>query len=490
MSSETQLLRLREDAVKLHQAGHLPAASQAYSNILRLEPSDPFALHQLGIILAAAGNLPAAADHISRALSKDDRSAEANFNLGLIRTRLGQYPAALTCFERAAALDPLSPETHFRRGHTYRLLRQPQSALAALATALKLRPDFPEAACSRAGALLGDHRPLEALAAYEELLLRYPHYAQANYEKGLCLLQVGRFAEGFPLAEWRRRMNSPLGSRSFAAAPWSGTESLRGRRICLHWEQGLGDTIQFCRYALPLREAGAEVVLLVQPRLRSFITRALPQVQVITDERQVGSIDYHAPLMSMPALCGTTAESIPARTPYLTADPARVERWREQVGESGFKVGVCWQGKPGLMDIGRSFPPEALAMLARMPGIRLISLQRPQPPQPAARSLDGVPVEVLSAPLDEEADAFVDTAALMQSLELVITPDTSIAHLAGALGRPCWVALQHVPDWRWMLERADSPWYPTMRLFRQPSPGDWDSVFAAMAAALQRATPP
>jgi hypothetical protein len=255
----------------------------------------------------------------------------------------------------------------------------------------------------------------------------------------------------------------------------SRAEDAQGKVVLIHVEQGLGDTIQFCRYLPMLEDLGARVLFGVQTELRALMRGLSPTVEIVASDTIY--FDYHAPLMSLPRSLGTRLGTIPADVPYLAAEPERVARWTRRIGEDGFRIGVSWAG--GATIPGRAFSPGHLMAIAALPGVRLISLQKggeAAPPDLKIERLEG---------LDEGADAFVDTAAVMQSLDLVITCDTAIAHLAGALARPAWVALSHVPEWRWLLDRADSPWYPTLRLFRQKTRGDWESVFAAMAAVLQ-----
>jgi hypothetical protein len=250
-------------------------------------------------------------------------------------------------------------------------------------------------------------------------------------------------------------------------------------------DQGLGDTIQFSRYALLAESLGAHVVVSVQDRLRRLMSSLGPTLTILGELERPGAFDQHCPLASLPHAFATRLERIPTLVPYLHAEPERVAYWRDRLGMQGYKIGVCWQGTRIKTGRGRSFPPHALRQVAALPGVRLISLQCGAGVEQLRHLPAGVVIESLPGPIDAGPDAFLDTAAIMQTLDLVITCDTSVAHLAGALGRPAWVVLKRVPDWRWLLQRQDTPWYPTLRLFRQTVDGHWDEVFAAVETALR-----
>jgi hypothetical protein len=262
---------------------------------------------------------------------------------------------------------------------------------------------------------------------------------------------------------------------------WTGRENIAGKTVFLYVEQGLGDTIQFYRFVQPLLARGARVILSVQDKLVRLLDSATPRVDLV-DSRTVPDFDFHIPLVSLPLALGVAAQTIPAPVPYLAAEAGLSARWRERIGQKGFKIGISWQGAQGGVT-SRAMPLTCFSGLARIPGVRLISLQKgigtEQLPALAA-------VESLGADFDTGPAAFLDSAAVMQNLDLVITLDSALAHLAGAMNRPVWVALKRVPDWRWLLGRNDSPWYPSMRLFRQEREGDWASVFASMEPQVPR----
>jgi hypothetical protein len=323
------------------------------------------------------------------------------------------------------------------------------------------------------GMLQSDPEP--AIADFERAIALKPDAYEPRFNKGAHLLRRGEFKEGWELYEFRPKPGGHFSGLD-SGRLWNGSENISGKTFFTYAEQGLGDTIQFCRYAKLLAARGARVVLAVDERLVALLRVLDPNVTVIGYREGVPEFDRHCALLSLPRAFGTRESTIPAGIPYLFANAGDVTRWRDRLGEPAERrIGIRWQGSTGRVDRGRSFELREFASLARIESVELLSLQ------------EGAGSEQLELPRDWPVTALganLDTAAVMQLVGLVITSDTSIAHLAGALGRPVWVALKYLPEWRWMLARDDSPWYPTMRLFRQPRPGDWPAVFASMRAAL------
>jgi len=298
-------------------------------------------------------------------------------------------------------------------------------------------------------------------------------------------LLIGRFGDGWADHEWRWQANNLPKPAKIIGRPWRG-EDLRGRSIAVYSEQGLGDVIQFVRYLPLLIERGAVVSLFVPENLIRLLRPFSPPVTISASTDDRVSFDFQCALMSLPLWFRTDLSSIPNAIPYLTAENDLVARWNQKLGSHGFKIGIAWQGKPGgPIDQGRSIPLAEFAPLAKIAGVRLISLQKTHGLDQLKRLPADTNIETFGEEFDSGSDAFVDTAAVMRNLDLIITSDTSIAHLAGALGRPTWIALKQVPDWRWLLERDDSPWYPTVRLFRQQTAGDWKSVFTKIDRELR-----
>jgi hypothetical protein len=379
-------------------------------------------------------------------------------NRGLALTMIGRMPAALESFIRSAAFDGANPDIQVNLGIVLKSLGRYREAAASFGRALALKPRDPSA----------------------QFALAFLH------------LTLGELNLGWPLYEARFDVPA-LGNppRRFTAPRWKGTEPLEGKVLLVHAEQGLGDVIQFCRYLPMLVARGATVVFEVMPSLEALL-RSLPAaIRIIGRGEPTPPIDYYCPLLSLPLAFKTQLDSIPAEVPYLAAEPDRVVRWAGRLRAlSGLRVGIAWQGNLVVEKLiwarGRSIPLAALEPLAQWPDVSLVSLQKGAATEQMRNVSFADRILDLSAELDPGADAFLDTAAVMASLDLVITSDTSIAHLAGALGRPVWTALPLSPEWRWLTERADSPWYPTMRVFRQTTDGDWRAVMAAMAEALRR----
>lgn len=298
---------------------------------------------------------------------------------------------------------------------------------------------------------------------------------------------LGRFEDGWSLFEWRKSKIMAVAPPPRNASPWRG-ESLAGKVLLVQAEQGLGDTIQFCRFASMAEAQGAKLVLQVQDRLVRLLQTLPFPVRVVGTEQAPPACDYHELLLSLPHRLGNV---VPATIPYIAAEPDKARLWRAKLGSSGFKIGISWQGertwggeeKSG--DVGRSFPLSLFEGISKIPNVRLISLQKNEGVEQLDSLPGGMVVETLGDDFDTGPHAFLDTAGIIEGLDLVVTADTSIAHLAGAMGCPVWLALKHMPDWRWLLDCNDSPWYPSMRLFRQTARGDWMGVFGQMEEDLR-----
>ncbi len=491
LASFERALALQPDAAELHnnrgnvlrRLQRLPEALASFERAIALQPRFVQAYNNRGLVLQALHRYEAAAASYERALALQPDDADVHNNLGALQYELGQPAAALASWRRALALQPRMDGVHGNLSNALRDLERPEEALAESELAIREAPAAAVNHCNRGNALSDLGRRAEALASYDRAVELDPRYALAHFNKGLCLLLMGEFAQGLRLYEWRKRLGSYAALAS-SAPVWLGAEDIAGKTLLVHADQALGDTIQFCRYAQRAAQRGAQVVLAVQPQLRELLTGLGPTIRIVARGAQPPAHDFHCALMSLPLAFGTTLGDIPASVPYLAAEPLRAAHWRRRLGEAGFKVGIVWQGSRKRIDVGRSVPLEMFGRLASVAGVRLISLQKGAALDQLQAAPKDLRVEGLGEEFDAGPQAFLDSAAVMTQLDLIITCDTALAHLAGALGRPTWIALKHVPDWRWLLERSDSPWYPSVRLFRQSRRGDWESVFAAMRAEL------
>jgi tetratricopeptide (TPR) repeat protein len=531
-------LQLQSDSVDAHcglgvalaRAGELDEAMDHYRKAIYLRPNFAEAHSNLAHALLGLNRVPEAEEQCRKAIHLRKDYADAHNNLGNALTRMGKPEEALGHLKEALRLRPDYPEAHANLGNALRELRrfeeaetnlrrflqlQPNSAeghdslgnvLVSLGKAdeavehferaLELRPDYAEAHNNLGIALLSLGNQHDAMAHFEKAICFQPELPQAHYDRAILLLLRGEFEEGWKEYEWRWKQPK-VRPRAFSQPLWDGSP-FRGRTILLHAEQGIGDTFQFIRFAPLVKECGGRVLLECQATLTHLLSHVRGVDEIVPQGSTLPSFDVHAPLLSLPLIFGATRPRIPNDVPYLTPDARLLERWREYRDKSArpstltpFLVGITWEGNPTYLgDRQRSIPLSQFAPLARVVGVQLISLQKRSKTKRGVRSAEcGVESQALdfalqTPQLDECSGPFMDTAAIMKSLDLVISSDTAIVHLAGALGVPVWVALPLVPDWRWLLEREDSPWYPTVRLFRQKRYGYWPDVFENMVEEL------
>jgi len=496
--------------IQHHESGRLAEAEAIYRRIVALSPDDANALHLLGVLSQQSGRPDQAVDLISRAIAIKPTFPAYHVNLCLVLATQGRLDQAIAAARRGLALDPNAADAKNALATALTcqgdvLIEQGDYARAAdafrgiiairpsdhpahnnLANALWLSGHLDTAEQSARNALaLSSHSPEShltlanilaergqtdaAIAELRQALKLRPDYPQAHWRLGLILLARGDFENGFPEYEYRW-LCPKLGfhRREFPQPLWDGSP-LSGKKILLHVEQRFGDTIQFARYAPLVTQLGGHVILLCEGELHRLLQRAPGIAQVITPADPLPDFEVHYPLSSLPALLKTTLQNIPATIPYLFPDP-----WPTPIPADGrLKVGLAWSGNP---QPNRSIPPEFLVPLAQLPNIHFFSLQKGEAPRPPIELTDW------TAALKD----FADTASLIWQLDLVITIDTAVAHLAGALGKPVWLLLLHGADWRWLLDRTDSPWYPTMRLFRQPRAGDWQSPISNVRETLRQ----
>jgi len=458
----------------------------SYARAIALTPDFPQPHNNLGTALKNLKRFEEALVSYDKAILLKQDYAEAHRNRGIALTDLKRFDEAKASFDIAIALTPDDAEAYYSLAIVQTELHDRAAALANYDMAVALRPDYADAHNNRGIILAELGRFDEACASYDRATTLNADWPEVHTNKSFSLLLNGHFSEGWPLFEWRRRkpeLTDLFAARAYPQPLWSG-QDIVGKVLFVYWEQALGDTIQFCRYVTSAEALGATVVFSVQDSLHQLLTTLSPSVTLIGENETPPQFDFHAPLMSLPLAFKTALGNIPAAASYLRAEPARVAKWNKSLDQDGFKIGIVWQGSTGKIDIGRSFPLAAIEPLSLVPNVRLISLQKGAGSEQIGTLPPDMRVEKLGADYDSGSDAFLDAAAVMQSLDLIITSDTSMAHLAGALGHPVWVALKAVPDWRWLLERQDCPWYPGMRLFRQKTDGDWAHLFADMAADL------
>ena len=459
-------------------------ALESYERTLSLVPGLAEAHNNRGIALNALDRPAEALASYERALALKPEYAEAYNNRGMALAALKRHAEAVESYDRALALKPDYAKAHHGRGVALNALNRPAQALQNYDRALALEPGDAVAHNERGIALFDLKRCAEAIESYERALALAPDYAPAHTNLALCRLLLGDFARGWPEYEWRLKVAQESGrARNFAQPLWQGEQILEGRTILLHSEQGLGDALHFCRYAREVAARGANVVLEVQPALVRLLADLDSVTQVLSEGSPLPAFDYHCPLMSLPLALKTDLHNIPCHIPYIHSDPERVAVWRERLGiRTKPRVGFAWSGSAAHRnDRNRSIPlDEMLAFVGEWAD--WTSIQKDVSKPEASLLASRADVRHVGNQLDD----FADTAALIELLDVVVTVDTSVAHVAGAMGKPVWILLPFNPDWRWLLDREDSVWYPSARLFRQPALDDWAPALRGLREKLER----
>jgi tetratricopeptide (TPR) repeat protein len=468
----------------LHVLNRYSEALESYDRVLSLQPDHVEALVNRGVTLLALERFEEALASCDRALAFDADSAEGHFNRGLALHRMKRFADALASYDRALAVRPDYAQAHYNCANTLLAMGRFEAALAGYDRAIALGTDHAEAHSNRGVALDKLMRFDAALASYQRAVALRPDFADAHYNEALCRLLIGDFRRGWDKHEWRWETGqSKQAKRNFAQPLWLGDGGLAGKTILLHAEQGFGDTIQFCRYAPLVAERAAQVILDVQEPLRDLMRTLAGAPRIAVRGEPLPDFDLHCPLLSLPLALRTELAAIPSAVPYLQALPDAVTHWGGRLPPTiRPRVGLVWSGRPThLNDHNRSIPIDVF--LSALSGIdaSYVSLQREFRAGDVAhlRERGGVTC------FGEDLQNFADTAALIENLDLVISMDTSVAHLAGALAKPVWILLPYNPDWRWLLNRHDSPWYPTARLFRQDRSRAWDGAMERVHAELR-----
>jgi tetratricopeptide (TPR) repeat protein len=455
---------------------------------VQLTPESALAYHKVGACLHKLERYEEGLKYARRAVELDPRFAEAQSNLGACLQELRRLPEAIAAFRAAIAIKPDYADAHCNLGRALAAEDDFPAAIASHRQALVLDPNSFEAHDQYGHSLLGLNDIDRALAEFRKSIALRPNSAEAHFNLATALLLTGNFSEGWPEYEWRWKKKGfkitgdVPGRPNLGVPEWEG-EDLNGRTILVYGEQGIGDALQFVRYVPLLEERGAKVVVL-SARETLRVLKLVGGGAIVLEGSPHPKLDFQCAMLSLPRIFRTILGSIPSHTPYLLTDEAQTEIWKQRIEARGnaIKVGLAWAGNPRHEnDRRRSIGLERLAPLASVRNVTFYSLQL----RPAEAGPLVAPQGMKLIDLTKEISDLTDTAALIANLDLVLSVDSAMAHLTGALGKPVWVLVPFAPDWRWMMERTDSPWYPTMRLYRQPRLGDWETPMKAVVADLQ-----
>jgi tetratricopeptide (TPR) repeat protein len=492
LESYDQVIALKPDhvdayfnrGVLLYELDRPAEALASYERVIALKPDYADAYNNRGIVLAELQRHEEALASYERALEIKPDYAKTYNNRGVALGNLQRYAEALASHQRAIALKPDYPEAHNNRGNVLHDMERYAEALESHDRAIALDANYADAYYNRGNALRGLHRHTEAIDSFERAISLEPDHASAHWNLADCRLLLGDFARGWSEYEWRWKLEQwRKTKRNFPRPLWLGGQPLQGRTILLHSELGLGDTLLFCRYAKEVAALGAKVILEVQPPLLSLLGDLEGVAEILPRGSPLPAFDYHCPLMSLPLAFKTDLRNIPVGIPYIRSDPARVAAWKRDLGEAMKpRVGLVWSGSKALKNDQRTMTlAETLPLLGDW--AEWVSLQKDVRDSDAALLALRTDLRHIGGELTD----FTDTAAAIELMDVVVSVDTSVAHVAGAMGKPVWIMLPFNPhDWRWMLKREDSVWYPTARLFRQPANGDWAAVIRRVKEELVR----
>ena len=469
----------------LKKLQRLDAAAESFALAIALRPTQVQLYEICGGFLMELDRLEEALQALRQGLEIAPQSIKILVLLTTSLFRLQRYDEALVHGQVANGLRPHDPQITNLVGGILFCLRRYDESIPVLEEAAALNAGLFKAHFNLALALSLAGLTERALAEFEKSLALRPEHGKSRLNRAICQMKLGDFEMGWRGYQDRRDYSTHYDQVGYGAPEWVGAEDIKNKTILVHAEFGLGDTIQFCRYVPLLEKAGAKVLLAPQPKIRTLMRSLSPTIDIVDAADASLQFDHHCRMMSLPLAFGTTVETIPASGPYLMADPKRVTHWKKVIGQRGFKVGVCWRGSKIGDEKGLSFAASDLADLAAISSVRLISLQKSEAPEELAALSSQTWIEAMLDPSDLSENGMLDTAALISVCDLVISCDTSIAHLAGALGRPTWVVMPVDGDWRWLDRRPDSPWYPTMRLFRPTLLGSRQGVFEAVEAELR-----
>lgn len=509
-------------ALQLHQSGRIKEAINLYRELIRNNEENAQLNFLLGTGYLQLEKYEQGLRYLDRVLGQYPAHTDVLVNRGIALKELGRCEEAVASFDKAIMINPSLAEAFSNRGNALKKLKRYEEAVQSYDGAIKLKPDYadaymnrsaalrdlrrldealtsadfaislnnhdPEAYTNRALALQALKRPDDALDSYERALALKPDYAETYWNKSLLFILLGRYLEGWALYEWRFQVRDLKDNYyNFQKLAWRGREDIRGKKLLIYAEQGLGDVIQFCRYVPQIKTLGVVVILEVPKSMVTFISTLKCEMTIVEKGRVLPEFDAYCPMMSLPYAFKTTVDTIPMEMPYLSSDAKKVEKWHERLTDrKHLKVGLVWSGSATHNDDAhRSIRLRELLPLMDLP-VEWHSLQK----EYRQHDLEVLNLHPEIHQHQNELNDFSETAALIDCLDLVITVDTSVAHVAGAIGKPVWILLPFVPDYRWMLDREDSPWYPTAKLLRQPAVGDWRSVVEAVKYELGRCLTP
>jgi tetratricopeptide (TPR) repeat protein len=478
---QSAAFRKINDGIAFENQGNIHEAMACLREAIKLAPELP-AYYVLGSLLQRQGLIDEAIECYENILTIMPHHADTHNALGSAYQEKGDIDKAIASYGKAIQYDNNSFMAHNNLGIVLRLQGNLDEAIANYQKAILIKPDF-AAAMNNLGTAWRDKGDLdEAVLWYREAIQLKPDFADAHWNLSFALLLGGHFDEGWEEYEWLWKLKKA--AHKLPQPVWNG-EDIQGKSILLYAEQGFGDVIQLVRYVSMVADRGAEIILGCQKELKRVLRSISGVHSVVAFGEALPQLDFQCPLPSLPRIFKTTLNNIPAIVPYLRAEVETIEKWRDKISCNGSRlnIGLIWAGSPGhLNDRNRSCPPDLFLPIARINGLRFFSLQKEIPEKWSGEALGELNLIDYTGDIED----FSDTAGIIMNLDLVISVDTAVAHLAGALGKPVWTLLPFAPDWRWLLGREDSPWYPTMRLFRQPSPGDWNTVIVKVHDELKR----
>ena len=469
--------------VQEYQSRRYNNAINLASSIIDKFPTHQFTLKVLGALFGITGRIKDSINTNQQLIDLYPNDYEAHNNLGNSFKQLGKLEESFKSYTKAIELKPDYAEAHNNLGNCLRLLNQLKHSEKKLKKAIELKPEYAEAH-NNLGITLQELGKLEdSEKCYKKAIELKPDFAHGYFNLSTLLNLKANLKEGLKLYEWRLHKAKGTAEKPRKEFTWDGKKSIQGKKILVYEEQGIGDIIQFYRYLFLLQNKGAEVIFKVKQNLHHLFATSNKKIKITNNCSEISNIDFEIPLMSLPFLLKTDIDTIPASIPYLKPNYKKLNEWGKKLKSDNFKVGICWQGSKNKIDLGRSFSLSLFKDISKLSNVQLISLYKGKEEK---QILDvNFDLVTLGNDFDSGENSFIDTTAVMMHCDLIITSDTSIAHLAGALGRKVWVVLKYIPDWRWMLNRNDSPWYPTMNLYRQNNLNNWNSVFDTIKTDLE-----